>query len=899
MAVEAVGTAGGSAASGRRITIGANVVVAVALAAALVVLVNYFASMKHFRDDVASYGNYGLSERTKSIVRSYPGEIELSVLYVPKDDDDNKQQSYLSRLQDYCDELTRFAPNVKVAYVSTDSQREKLVSRISSTFGAEADKHKAALASYEKVSTELHADLTAKLHEAQVLMQGETWLGVFPIFANIVATMKADVETLNKTGEAIKELTPAGGIPKYGEATTKAKTGITEIKGHLQAIAKRMKELADLSDETAKSDSRFLKMLGEVAGEVTKLATSLRETVGEEGAPVPGNPASALKAFANRGVEVGAGLEELVQRVDGFARKYPMVTQHPNWATSVQMGPLVTRMDVADVLQQASQSMSKTRLVILGIIDSGDKQQLAQAVTDARRNCAVLEQNAEACKKLLTDLAADLAKMDPGSKAMLDASRGGKLFASQLTTLGDVSKEIEGLPELKLGSVADQLKQENPIVVEANKKIRVVAFSEVWPPRESMAGPSAKGDELARAFNGDSAISSAILALTCEHPFATVVVTSFEPPAPQQRNQFTPPPPQSWVPSSQLTQLRKRLEAANFKVVDWNMATAKEAPKPEEGTKSIYLLLPPPPPQAANPFGQGAPPDQAFGDAQREMIRTILDGDGRALFLATWEVRQGGGFFGGPPTTPVFGYKALLDKDWGIDVDSTRRLVWLEPDRRRDDSFSVIPRLFMHMPAGGFTDQPIGSPLRGTRFLINDSCVLSEKSPLPAGVSVQTVLRIPDKENYRAAQIGELIQIIEKVQDPQAQGVVTMHPPPPRGPFDVTVAAERKDGDKSKGKIVVSAFGASVRDDYLEQPVWAGGEKLRLDPPATENVDLVVNSLYWLGGEEQLISRGVVPVPRVRQIASTDLQVMRFIVWGLWPAVVFAPGIFLWYIRRR
>lgn len=896
MAVEAAGTAGETTSSHRRFTIGANVAVAIAAAAALTVAVNYIASLKHYREDVASFGMYGLSERTKSVVQSYKDNIELSVLYVPKEDDD-KQRQYISRLQDYCDELVRYSPNIKVTYVDTDSQREKLVSRISTTFGSEADKHKTTLANYETLSGELTADLAARLQEAQALMEGETWIGVFPIFASIVATMRADLESLQKAAEAIKELTPAGGIPKYAEATTKAKATLDEVKGHLTAIAKGMRQLSELADETVKADSKYPLMLREVAAEVRKLAASLRSTVGEEGSPPPGNPASALKAFADRGVSVGAALEDLVRRVDEFARKFPMVAQHPSWATSVQMGPLVARMEVADVLQQAGQSLSKTRLVILGLIDSGDKAQLARAVTDARRNCGVIEQNAEACEKLLTDLADGLGRMDAGSKAVLDAARGGKLFADRIAAAAALTKEIEGLPELKLGSVADQLKQENTVVVEANKKIRVVGFSEVWPPREGVGGPSAKSEELGRTFNGDSAISSAMLALTREHPFATVVITSFEPPAPQQRNQFMPPPPQSWVPSARLTELRKRLEGANFKVVDWNLATTKEAPQPEEGTKSIFVLLPPPPPQPPNPFGQATPPDQMFGDAQREIIRKILDDDGRALFLATWEFSPGG-MFGGPPTSPPYGYRPLLEGDWGIDVDNSRRLVWLEPDRRRDDTFGVVPRYFAHMPAGGFTDHPIGAPLQGTRFLINDACPMTIKSD-KAGVTTQTVLRIPDKENYRAAHIDDLIQIINKLQNIESEGLITMPSPPPRGPFDVAIAAERKDGDKAKGKIVVSAFGSSVRDDYLQQPVWSGGETLKFDPPPTENEDLVVNALYWLGGEEKLISRGPVRVPRVRQIAGAEQQWIRVAVWGIWPALVFAFGLLQWYVRRR
>ena len=70
---------------------------------------------------------------------------------------------------------------------------------------------------------------------------------------------------------------------------------------------------------------------------------------------------------------------------------------------------------------------------------------------------------------------------------------------------------------------------------------------------------------------------------------------------------------------------------------------------------------------------------------------------------------------------------------------------------------------------------------------------------------MQNILRIPDKESYRAARIEDLIQIINKLQNFESEGLITMQPPPARGPFDIAVAAERKDGDKARGKIHTTA----------------------------------------------------------------------------------------------
>jgi len=881
---------------GRRFSVGANVVLSIVLATALLFAVNAFCSLRNIRKDLASAGNYGLSDRTKRIIEGTEGGIRISTVYPPKEGD-AKQEEYIARLQDYCDELRRFSNKVEIVNVVSIGQRERLVSRISETFGGEAGKHKEALDAFAKLRAELEADLKQRLDESRTLMDGDTWLGDFPMFANIAAAMQADLETLKKTSEEINELTPAGGIPKYADATAKAKTALTEIKGHLKAIGDRLGELAALSQESSKPDSTYIAMLREVAAAPDAIVASLRAAIGAENAAMPTDIALALKTFADRGEEAHGQLESLVERIGSFSRKFPMVRQHPNWSAQTKMGPLVAQVEVASVLQDIGRMLKNRRLVILGILDSGKPDQLVQELAEARADVSALEKNAAACHQLLTGLADRLSRVDEGSKRLLDSVAQAPFLSDKTAAIDAMEKQIDGLPELKLGSVADQLKEDNVIVVEGKNKIRVLTFQEVFPLRESVAGPGRHSEELGHTFNGDSAVSSALLAITTDKPCATIVLTSFEPPPPQQRNQFMMPPPESWVPSRALSQLRARLEAASFKVIDWNMATTDAPPPGEEGVEKLYVLLPPPPPAQPNPFGGQQPNEKVFGEPQRQKIRDLLDNDAKMVFLATWEARGGG--FGGPPSTPPYGYGPLLQQDWGIDVENARRIVWLEPDRRDPKSFGVKGARFSHMPAGGFTEHEIGKPLRGTRFLINDACVLAAKSELPAGVSIRPVLAIPRKENYNAVDIDQLIQIIDQVRRPTAEGKVTFPLPPETGPFDVVLTAERRDGEKSKGKIVVIGFGGSLRDDYLESPVLAEGETIRFDPPPTENADLFVNALYWLAGHPEWIGRGPVPVPRVASMNKGELNALRVFVWAVWPAVVFLPGILLWYVRRK
>jgi hypothetical protein len=881
---------------GRRFSVGANVVLSVVLAAALLFAVNAFCSLRNVRKDLATAGNYGLSDRTKRIVEGTEGGIRISTVYPPKEDD-AKQQEYIIRLQDYCDELRRFSNKIEVVSVVSSSQREKLVSRISETFGGEAGKHKEALDAFGKLGAELETELKQRHDEVRTLMDGDTWLGDFPLFANIAAVMQSDIETLKKASQEINELTPAGGIPKYADATAKAKTALTEIKGHLKAIGGRLGELAALAQETAKLDSTYIAALREVAAAPDSLVASLRAAVGQENAAAPADVASALKAFADRSSEASGQLDQLVERIGTFSRKFPMVRQHPNWSAQTKMGPLVAQVEVAGVLQEIGKMLGNRRLIILGILDSGKPEQLAQELTEAREDVSALEKNAAVCKQLLTGLADRLSRVDEGSKRLLDSVAQAAFLGDRTTAIDAMEKQIDGLPELKLGSVADQLKEDNVVVVEGKSKIRVLTFAEVFPLRDSVAGPGKHAEELGHTFNGDSAISSAILAITRDKPCATIMLTFFEPPPPQQRNQFMMPPPESWIPSRALSQLRTRLEAASFKVVDWNMATTDAPPPGEEGVDNLYLLLPPPPPSQPNPFGGQPPNEKTFGEPQRQRIRDLLNNDANMVFLATWEARGGG--FGGPPSTPPYGYAPLLDQDWGITVDNAKRIVWLEPDRRDPRSFGVKGQRFGHMPAGGFTDHEIGKPLRGTRFLIADSCILKPKSDLPSGVTIREVLAIPRKENYNAVSINQIVQIIDQVRQHASEGKVSFATPPETGPFDVMLTAERRDGEKGKGKIVVMAFGGSLRDDYLESPVLAEAATIRFDPPPTENADLFVNALYWLTGHPEWIGRGPLPVPRIASMNKAELNTLRIFVWGIWPAMVFLPGVLLWYVRRK
>lgn len=886
-----------SGSAGRPLAIGANVALSVVLAIALVVVLNWLATMRSVRKDIAAIGNLGVSERTKKIVAETPGDVSISVVYAPNPKD-KKQQDYIERLMDYCGDLASLSDKIKVTHVATARQREELAAKINKTLSGEADQHKAALAAFKTFRTQLEAELGRVTGQTDSILGQETWLSDFPLFAQIVLNLRDIAKDLDEAADDIAALTPDGGIPKFAEATERAKTAVADVQKTLEAVSKLSNELARLADNVARPESASIQMIREAAASAKSQIDSLRQTVGAPNDPFPDDIGATLKRYADAGQQVGASLDVTVKNIDALAKEFPMVRQHSRWSARVQNGPIVMQLEVADILSDIRGGLSRTRLQLLGIIDSKDSDQMSQALRVIRSETVRLEQSASACERLLTELADRLATLDDGSAAFLKAARDGGLFKEQTEAAAKLDQQLAALPELKFGNVADKVVEDNNVIVQVNQKLRVLEFNAVWPARETIPGSGSEDRDVARTFNGDAAMSSALLALRADKPIAALTFVSFEPPAPQQRNPFMPPPPQSAVPMAELAELRSRLESANFRIYDWNLATTPERPEIEAGLNDLLIVLPPSPPAMPNPFGPQTE-EPRFGDEQREQIRKALDAGARALFVGAWEVVPAG-MFERSYKTPEFGYNPLLESDWGMTLDTSRRILSIEVDNQTPDGFFVGVRKFSYMPITGFTDHPVAAPQIGTRFLVTDCVRINRAKAPPAGVKTDVLIEVPPRQDYIAVSIEQLIDIVNQINNSRDRGVVRMSQSSERGPFDLMVAATRAAvGEKPESRVALMSFGASLRDRYVRSPILADTERARFDSPPKESLDLVVNTMYWLNGTENFIGRGPIPVPRIRAISEKELAFARVFVWLIWPAVVFASGFVIWMIRRR
>ena len=103
-------------------------------------------------------------------------------------------------------------------------------------------------------------------------------------------------------------------------------------------------------------------------------------------------------------------------------------------------------------------------------------------------------------------------------------------------------------------------------------------------------------------------------------------------------------------------------------------------------------------------------------------------------------------------------------------------------------------------------------------------------------------------------------------------------------------------------RVVVMGNGLSLRDDYLMQRVirfgGKGSTRLATDPPPTENMDLLVNALYWLTDHSDLIAAGPAEVPVVAAVDPNSRMPLWIVTVG-WSVVALVVGVVMWVVRRK
>lgn len=887
----------GTSAAGRRFFFGTNVTVAILLVVFLVVVVNYLGSKSSARKDVSGgLTGHRLSDRTRKILDK-GGGLTITTVYT-SDEPENSWKKYLPPLEDYCDEIEQHARGVKVSHIRAGDDRAELRNRVGKKFGSAAQKYDELIQQTYALWDQLEAALPAQQQAIEALAKGDAWLAGFPVLASRAGDLKKDLGNLKETRKEVDDLVKGESLPRYSEANTKITAFNDEVKRHLEELQNWAREMDKLAKVLADPKSDFLTKTREKNQEIVALLTALQKTAGDPAdQTVPEDPKPVLQEYGRLAGTLSKLLFEEASRVEAFLKQYPALRNHPQWLMQVNAGILVGHMSIVSMLGETAEALSRNANVLRSAIkEDVPKDQLQNVVRQLREFTGQWGKDLDLWVKRSVIPFEEASRIDEASRNFLAAGSSGEMFKDVLPKFAELADKVKELPELKMDQVAERLQQDNIVVVESDKDVRVVAFDEVWPVADPMGGQFAakENEPQRRVFDGDSAIASAILSMQSEKPFATVIFVGYENQPPPQMRQFQRPSV-GVIPLEGLNTLKERLRRANFAVKDWNLGAEGDAarrPEPEKDTEVIYVFLPPAEAPQMNMFMQQAPQKQ-FGEPELAKVREALNqGNAKAIFLAVYEWERGPF---GPPRS--YAYDRLLQDDWGIKAEITRRVVRAVPSKKEPGQYGISPIQFLYTQLNSFTDHVIGKPLKSRRVLMLDVCPVMKAEKVPPDVTLASVLDVSGATRDTWAE-SDLMRIIKAVREGSRDTTFTRSEDAWNPPFPVIMAAENA---KSKSRVVVMGTGASLREEYLATQVRRfEGPQARLvsDPPPTENADLFANALYWLANRPELIAAGPADVPVIGPIEDQSRKGL-FMATFVWPFLVLMVGLGMWVVRRK
>ncbi len=910
-----------TSATSRRLFFGANVVVVTLLAAVVLVGMNFIGHGMKARTDLAGgFASHRLSDRTKNMLNQVNGKLTITTVYT-SDEPDSDRKAYLPRLQDYLEEMSQFKSSVAVEHLHGGNERAALRTRVQGKFGEAAEKYKEAVQQNDRTWAGLQGVLQTLDDASKQQLAGKGWLSEFSTLANLETTLRKDLQDMEDNKREVNDLVRGEGIPRYQEANNKIKAANDTFKQHLETVQTWMKDTDKLVKVLSQSNSDFATKSSANLGVMQGLLLNLKKSVGDlQSRDVPGDPVPMIKDYAKAANALSQWLFDEHARLSAFIKENPGLEQHPKWTVRVQVSIFDTTMPAHGLLEQVSQQLGGNVEGIRRLLadtSKVDELTLKNVVIELRQNIGGIEKMLAAWSDRLGSILADAGKIDEPSKQFLAKGASGELFSTEVpatqpgekpTTqsvidqIAAVNTKINELPKLELDEIADRMKEDNLVVIETDKTVRIVPFDEVWPAAAPDASPMGEDKaKLHRVFDGDRAISNAINGLFNTKKVATIILTGFESEPPPQMRQFQRPVTGP-IPFNQLSVLKDRLEKANFAVKEWNLggggegenAAKKEPPAPEEGTQPIYVFLPPgeaPPP---NPMMQQAP-QPSFGPEQLEQVKKVLTKDARAVFLAIADAAPRQSPWAPPPS---YAYRDTLRDDWGVDVKFDYRVLRGVRDSKRPDHYAIDIVGWTFMPLNNFTDHPIGAPLKARRLLMAEVCPVVKADTLPEGVKVSAVLDVPKTATDIWAD-PDIARIFKVLREGQRDSTFTKGANAIDSGFSVIVASEN---EKTNSKIVVMGTGYSFIDGYVSRPVPRLEARkvvtLATDPPPTENLDLVLNTMYWLADKPAMIASGPAPIPLIGPISEQNHSSVFAVTFG-WAVAALILGGVVMFVRRK
>jgi hypothetical protein len=465
-------------------------------------------------------------------------------------------------------------------------------------------------------------------------------------------------------------------------------------------------------------------------------------------------------------------------------------------------------------------------------------------------------------------LKGDAQKVEGLSEKTLESFRQKTDQYAELSNLiGEQLKLCMDLPKLELEDIYNQLKQKNArtviVQVDGSPKSKVIAYGDIWQPAPKQAGDPSKVEY---TFNGEAAISSAILALTAKEKSAVIFVYA-GPPDPVKPSYSS-----MRVSQAPYNSLKKKLEEANFVVESWDLLASKTPPTIKDVTRKVYVVVPSVP-QKTQP---GAEPVGGYNKPEVSIVEKLIDQGVRVMFLANFQPTIMG--------TP-YPFAELFDKKFGVKIEAEKLIL---QGMQMNDKVTVPNN---QIEISRYNDHAITKPIQSLTSLFIWASPLTIESKLPEGISVTPLITVtPAMGNFWAENnIHTVLQKgwAEKEADDTAP------------PFQIAVAVENA---KTKSKCVIfgnELFATDGLADKLSYFMTSQGIGARYAYPG--NLELLANSAFWLDDNSNLISVGPrkSDVARINDISDRGQLAWKIFLWIVWPIMSLAVGTVVYFFRRR
>ncbi len=862
---------------------GSFVLVSVAAALAVVLAINTIAQHQdnYYRRNVEMIGQYRLSDRSNKIVSSVTEPVTVTCMYTSSDPNKMTDERR-SRVMEMLAEIRDLNPKFKIVNGTGDSEKAAVLARLAAASEQKAAAHLALLRQFPPAAKKVSQNLT-ELRQQWEALGGSSYLDQWGVAAQVATGFKGIAEELDQAGTKVsKDLT---GLVDHAKMLEEARKSAQSAREEVVAVGTVLEKLQKVSQNVAKNRDAAAKDIAASYAAVEAAAGIL------DGNMV--NPAAVLKDFLAAMNKACEQINTTAQHVDeiGGSEYADVVRGSRAWlvdsgSTVIEGQTYATRSNISRMYSGAARALEQFKGMAETWARGGTAEFQAQSLTELRNQFPKLLKSLKQIDDAARAAIAKLAIVDAPTQQIFAQMAGGQYFESIVKPLGDLLDQAAKLPTLKASTLADDLREDNVLLVETGDKAEVVSFDDVWPLRSR---PNAMAEGPAeRAFNGES-ISSKVLSMT-QPPFARVLITYLE-------GQPNPMGRSSDISPTMLTELRRRLEQANLKVDTWDLknempADAAATQPAGSAMPTVLLVLPPPSKQMSMTRGpEGQTP--GFGPEHMFKVRKAIDAGAGAIFLGHYTFPNPMGGLG-----EDYGWNPYL-AEWGINVRNTFIVIPALRDdsgRREDgkDLYQLSLLRFWYLPLNTFTEHPVGKPLQGQRVSWYFICPVTATTPLPS-VEVKPVLTVPGSWNttwatqkFRdiARQIdnGEFISPLEG----------DLH-----SPFDVALAATRTASEgRAPSRIVAAGIASSLTDEYLTQRASLPNERgaLVTTEPPKANADFVINAAYWISGREEYIAAGPAQLQPVKVIASARL-LWTLCVIGL-PLGVLALGGVVMILRK-